>query len=750
MIAKSNGLGITQHSNIVKEYALKLFNKTITDETNKERFINVIKYSSLLHDIGKLTVNFQKFLKGKRKKPGYKFRHNEIGWAFLSKYLSEDFLTTKNREMVLNIVHWHHGISNKPNKHTDVEILSTLDEISINNMLNYLKEHLDNTYIETNPDLTYSEKAPLFYPDDKLLNISSNPILNVLRSIVITADRNSSNINDIKYITDDLIYSYLNMSESVKITNCKFDGTERFENQKKIVNSIEIGKPNIVKAPAGFGKTLMGVMWSFLSNRKIVWVLPKNDMAINLYYSILEEYKNLNISVSTQLVLSGEIIETNSSNLGLYETDVVITNIDNFLAPNYKNDIMDSSGLLFSADVIFDEYHDLISDSPYFSLFINIMKGRGFFTNSTTLLLSATPTNVHKLWENKLIPSSITNVLPNNNTHFKPVHNKPYVVNMHTEKVVPKPNTNTLVIKNTVKSAQIEKQTNDYDLLLHSKFTNEHKKIRYNKIMSNYGKTSEVTTNKPNIIGTHILQASFDISFNRLIEDILSPESTLQRFGRVNRWGEFEITTVDIIKEINSKTNRSEVSIKNLLYSRNLSDSWFDYLVDNIKGKKTITLTELYNFYNKYYYENGDVLYKHFNLQLNESNKHLSKIYPIKFNQKKEKSDNKTAGSNKLRSTSSEVFYIVEHEHSKDWIGPFTTQIYRGFEETFNEQGDMVRNMIKTMKLLRNNDDDRFEYNDIIDDKRINLDKIRKYAVKSKTPYISYNLFYNDELGILK
>jgi hypothetical protein len=34
-----------------------------------------------------------------------------------------------------------------------------------------------------------------------------------------------------------------------------------------------------------------------------------------------------------------------------------------------------------------------------------------------------------------------------------------------------------------------------------------------------------------------LLQASLDISFNDLYEDILSPQSTLQRIGRCDRFG---------------------------------------------------------------------------------------------------------------------------------------------------------------------------------------------------------------------
>jgi len=58
--------------------------------------------------------------------------------------------------------------------------------------------------------------------------------------------------------------------------------------------------------------------------------------------------------------------------------------------------------------------------------------------------------------------------------------------------------------------------------------------------------------------------------------------------------------------------------------------------------------------------------------------------------------------------------------------------------------------MLKTMKKLRDSNDDRFEFNDIIDNKYITIDGIRRLAKKSNTPYIVYDRVYDEELGIVK
>ena len=752
MIAKNNGLGLKEHSLIVKEYALKLLQK-IVNNVSKERFIDIVKFSSLLHDIGKLTVNFQDFLEGKRKTPGLKFRHNEIGWAFLSKYLSEDLMSIEKREMLLNIVYWHHGISNQIQKHTDSEILESLDKKSIENMIQYLTDIVGEKYVNSEIDFIDSVKSPLFYVNDKILSKHSHS-LNLLRSIVVTADRNSSDFQSLSEVDfEEEVDKYFRASEKTNITSSKFDGSKRYELQKSIVNQIEEGKTTLVKATAGFGKTLLGLLWGLKTGQKQIWVVPRNAIAKSLYKSILEELENLNITTSVQLVLSGEIENSNCPELKEYESNILVTNIDNFLAPNFKNNIMDSSALLFGARVIFDEYHELVSDAPLMSLFVDIMRARNLLTSCSTLLLSATPINCYNLWElGKLNPERDTVILPNKEEHYPAAHTKKYLIKVHKQAVDVLPNTNSLCIKNTVKSAQAEKKRGSYDMLIHSNFTEEQKDEMFDRLLKNYGKRSNPDMNKPNIIGTHILQASFDISFGTLYENVLSPESTVQRIGRVGRWGELDNCVINIIKDYSDQANsRGENKIKSILYNRNLSDLWFEYIYN--WNNKEITLDELYVIYNKFNNDNHESINKYILEEYRNSKNYLHTIYPIKSDIPANAKDNKsfTAGSNKLRSVNNEIFYIVKHENGKDWVGHFSKQILKDIGEEFREDGNIYNRIIKTMKILRNNNDSRFKYNDIIDTDKYggNIDKIRKMAKKSTTPYIVYDRYYSDELGIV-
>jgi CRISPR-associated endonuclease Cas3-HD len=735
--AKSNGLSLENHSNIVSNISSIFANKTMGNNFFL-RYENVINYSSQLHDIGKLTKNFQEFLTGKRKSPNLKFRHNEIGWAFLSKYLSNEF---EHKDFILNIVYWHHGISNKVNSNTDTEILNSLDEISIKNMLSYLTKCVGDENVNKDIEFVDSVVSPLFYPDNRREKLSE---LILLRSIVITSDRIASEFTDLNDITESVVDEYFNVKNKIEITNTKFDNTPRFELQKNIIELCD--NTTIIKAPAGFGKTIMGLMWGLKNKQKVLWVTPRNTVAKSVYHSIIEEFNNLNINPSVQLILTGEIVESNRTDEKMYDSDIIVTNIDNFLAPSFKNNVMDSSSLLFGATVIFDEYHELITDVALTALFVYVMRARYRLTMSKTLLLSATPIECEFLWD--LIDNK-TQILPTTESHYPAIHDKKYIFNVVNEKPTIQPNTNTLVNKNNILSSQSEKRSGEYGLLLHNEFLSEKKDIDLKKLLNDYGKNSIVSENKPNILGTHMIQASLDVSFKNMVEDVFSPQSTMQRIGRCNRFGEYDESLVYIVKEIpNGENNiRGENTIKNILYNKELSDYWYDFLLPY--NGQHLTLDQQYIIFNDFNRQYSNQIKRYIKSKFDESCSHLSKICPIKISIKKSKDGPLTAGSNKLRCTNNAEIFMIVKDRNGNWVGPLNKKILNNFDFEFRESPNTINRMIKTMKNLK--DDDRFDYNDFLDNKyNQTIDTVRRMAKKSNTPYPVYDRYYDDELGVVK
>lgn len=738
-LGKSNGQTIGEHINEVKDITLNLAKRILVKEIY-DKYELLLIHASLLHDIGKLTDSFiKKLSKGENEnniESKLKYRHNEIGWAFLSKYY-----IGKNKDLLLHLVFWHHGISNNINgkSENDDAMLNDLSDVEIKRMKDFLVETIGENYLLDDNDAEDIEtnKVPVYY--DK--NNKGLFQWKILYGCLIGGDRIASGNYD--NINDELD-KYFNLSSTFDpIKNWVYKGTERSNEQIDIINQCK--GTTMLNAPAGFGKTTMGLLWGLKRNKKILWVAPRNTIAEFLYEGVKAELNAMNINPTIELILGGEIKK--GGNGKMFDSDIIITNIDNFLSPSNNNSLLKHYSLLNGASVIFDEYHELIGDSPLFSAFILMMQGRNLMTTSETLLLSATPNIINFMWEGSLDSKKLTQILPEKGKHFKPQHQIPFKVNMGVDNdfnnII---KDKSLVIYNSITKAQIEMSSNDYPLLFHSKFIPEQREKNMGFLLSEYGKSGNATKN---IVGTHILQASLDISFNNLYESVLSPEASLQRMGRLNRWGE----TKNCVYNCYKLNNKSESSTVKLLYDINLQGNWFDYLYDKFNGKEVI-LEDIYNAYNEYYEKNKKPLKRYVKqLKKNSLNTLSEKIYPIKYYNKNIKSDIITAGGNKLRSSGNEIFYIVKDKKTNEWSDVFNEQIIGDFDEFFNEDGATLTKMLKVMKKLRNSGDNRFDFNEMLDVNHfgsgVTMDKIRREARKSITPYIRFDKVYDDNLGVI-
>jgi hypothetical protein len=360
-------------------------------------------------------------------------------------------------------------------------------------------------------------------------------------------------------------------------------------------------------------------------------------------------------------------------------------------------------------------------------------------TSSRTLLLSATPIEMNNLWDSQ---GQQTKVLPGKDSHYQAVHNKKYKLNVVESFSGSQVTQNNLLICNSIGNAQRNKKTLSVPLLIHSSFQTKDRARIMGEIYAHYGKSSERTTGKPSVVGTHIIQASLDISFLNLYESVLSPESTLQRIGRCDRFGDYsESPTINIV----GLQDRGEDAVREILYTKNLTNVWLEF-ISKYDGK-SVTLDELYSLYNSYNEIHSKAISKYVIDKYTSSMDAFCKIYPFKIFGKG-KAEVKTAGGNKLRSSGSEVFVICKIHGSSQYTDPFSESTYGSFAETFNEHGNIQPRLLKVMKELRNSNDGRFDYNDILNaGKKMTLDGIRKYARKSNTPYIRFDKVYHPEYG---
>jgi len=783
-LAKSTGVKLITHNRNVAIVSEHIAKKLLVSPTKEE--IETIRVTGLLHDIGKMTEDFQDLLKTKkvRRNSKNKFLHNEIGWAFLTKYFNTEHLRISS-EYVNNMIYWHHGIYNKLNSTYSQTIIDSLSEEDVNLMKNILVELLGEDSLLTEDKTREEDKSPLFYRDS--VNCSEyNRFFSINRTCLISADRIVSQLEDdylkenkvqliitkenISEILNNVLDEKINKTVSYSITKPIEYDEERYDNQKLISESCS-DDTTIIKAPAGYGKTLVGLLWSSLNNKKTIWVVPRNEIAYSIYDSIIEELNTLNLGhVKVELFLTGTIKDRNYnvredsdySNENGFISDIIITNIDNFEAPSVKDNIADRLFITHSANIVFDEFHEFVSDLPFFACFINLMRIRHQDTNSKTILLSATPIDISYMWDG----GSKTLMLPNNENHYSAIHDRKYKIRV-VDEFIHDIKGSELIVFNSVFEAQYHMSITKDAVLYHSYFNEEDRKNLFSYVQKEYGKNSIKNLDKKTLISTLIVQASLNISVRALYDSLMSPEASLQRIGRLGRFSvkyDYDSDLTYTLFKVKNRKNETKFSgnerfvVNEIYYDDKLSELWYEEMLKY--NNKELTLDEIYDIYNEHVKKNSNARKTFFSTKYRQSLSSLINVYPKKIVYKDSiEKISLTAGSNKLRSVGNEIFFIVnEYDLIKGevinnkYVGPFTANIYKNIEKDFDENINKIKTkLIKSMKFIDKIKDERFDYSKILKNpNKIPLEDIRGYGRKSNSPYIRFDMVYVPNYGLVK
>ena len=239
-----------------------------------------------------------------------------------------------------------------------------------------------------------------------------------------------------------------------------------------------------------------------------------------------------------------------------------------------------------------------------------------------------------------------------------------------------------------------------------------------------------------------------DMSYRYITESVSSPEKSMQVNGRLNRWGTIETECHNtIFKPKNYRVRQSEDSAVSLNYTTELSGMWYDY-IKRFDGK-ILTKDELYVIYDEYCKINKNAIRNFIESNYNKSSEALSKIYPKHYHETSEKMA-PNANSNMLRSDGSEVYTILKHRITGEYIDPVTTQIYNdSFDKTFHESENIMSQLIQSYKEGLS-DDPRFNFKKSLKNKKyLTIDEIRRLAVRSDTPYVRFDAVYDPFYGII-
>lgn len=651
------------------------------------RVIDASEIGGYLHDVGKAMSAYQDYITGNPDagEHGDKPLHHEVSWAVSLTELAPAH-DSRTWEYALSSVYWHHA---RPmlNKSMDYyknaeDIVSAIPmadvkavlhfALSLSPLLRKINRSDDDLMDISVPDL-YSSK----YGNHS--NVNSEMM--AVRACVIAADRVVSTLHPDDL--DDLVttpvirehHSVAKFFNDSTDTNSYFKvpdgyGSDRFNMQRDCASAcvLEDKRTTVVRAPAGFGKTMIGTLCSIISNRRTYWVCPRNAVASSVYDNIIREVKALGFDekVSVELYLTSQRVEaTPNAPADEMTADIIVTNIDNLLKPMVNNGVADRLWWALTSNVILDEFHEFASDGPMFAAFITFMRLRNRVisrnSKSRTVLLSATPGNMHELWDDM---DARTTHLPSKSCHYPAAHEKPYSLSMSAP---PGPGSNMpgfLTVQNSIRNAQDLYTTMTGGILAHSSYTPNDKSGHLKEVFDNLGKHGDKS--RP-VSAAPIVQAAMDISARGLFESVCSPESTMQRIGRCNRWGELDTAPVGFVVD----TSRRESGACRVMYDHGLRMKWAKHLSDFVSRHPGSSLDFMYTeLYGKFYDENGTEVLKWLTSLYSSGIKDLSDegMAPYKM---RDSSDPKDTGRNakSLRNPDGSYFITVRRVSNGEWLG---------------------------------------------------------------------------------
>lgn len=699
MLANSKGQNLGDHLKAVSRVAQKMARIC----GYNERLQKLACTAGLLHDIGKATKSFQDYLStGTTDDEAILPMHHEISWAVLI----QNYGISDDNYLMFNAVYWHHA---RP-LNGDYEYFKSRDEV-IGKIKDADIKRISNLILSLKlPELAGAvmdrdEAVPALFSSDSTYNKNTNAEMLAVRMCLISADRLVSKMSadDVAAIAQGAVPPSACLPNAQrpffeKIPCPAEYKASRFELQSSCAKEASKTRTTIVKAPAGYGKTLIGILYTVLQGKQSYWVCPRNVVAEAVYENILREISAMKINCSIELYLSGERKKANTTEGKIpdFSSDIVVTNIDNLLGPMVNNRTAERLFDILSGLVILDEFHEFASDSPLFAAFVTYMRARHRLSSTAcTLLLSATPLNMHELWDS----SDLTTLLPDKEQHYPAAHEGSYRTDFISEfpdEIKPA----SLCVFNSVSMAQSQLVNCQLEYLVHSRFTDTDRQQIMNNIYSAFGKAGTGVAKGERVSSAPVIQAAMDISLVNLYDSVCSPETTLQRIGRCNRWGTYDDRLPAIFLYVpDLKSAANERGAIETIYNRKLRDLWVQYLQKKITGTQLLTLKDWYEIYNSFYAEHGRDVWGFLREQYKSGLDNLIEYYPVKL---MEDSTEKTRSGKSLRSPSGSYYFTVKINGTKnEWLKPDDV-MDEGYElcQRFKNKGDLNAELINASQML--------------------------------------------------
>lgn len=594
-------------------------------------------------------------------------RHNEIS-LLLYHLLNDDAyksVNKKNKDMIRHVIYWHHA---KPIRKEPFRVLDTVYKKLKNNvdnaanmttLIHSVKQlvtevnGLSETYMGEETALSIGGLLDNF-DDDRLYELgdtefpkykrySQNDVVadyqsdlinnarnNICRAVVVSADRIVSSLTaealaahiedqTLNELVDEALLKESQLVDQIQACLDGFDrrypDSERNQAQDEASTRLtDVRSVGVLNGPAGCGKTKIALAWAGKSHvKKIIWICPRIQVCQGLLHDLTsaDYLPDAKIEINTgefkSIYQSGA--ETETPEGAEFSGDIVITTIDQVLNTITTHTKVNALVQYLGAHIVFDEYHEYINMPAFNLLFAELVECKKLQgKRSKTLLVSATP-NYYFLEELLGIHhDDVIGIKSFNQSDYR-ITFKSFEEGLHDEDnpLYQQQPDNTIVISNTAITAQrsfIRNQSQENGILFHSKFTRTDKQALFDQVFQCFKKGGDgrfdVLRSGP------VIQASLNITCDRMVTEFTHAENWLQRLGRLDRFGESDEVNDYVIAipdslAIGGKQISRCAKFLNSLHSLQSAKAWNDYLQQHLEPDETVSINRLYDLYEAFY-----------------------------------------------------------------------------------------------------------------------------------------------------